>query len=389
MNRIFIILIILVLFSNSLEFDNNLSTSSDYSLLLDKIRNDVINEALLNLPNRENTYLLKMCIEMSKTKEKYSLNDPESAYLVYKWIADNIKYNCLNPKLNESPSTVFKEGKSGSIGIAALFNNMCTFMKIESNTISGRTKMEFNNIEQPIDELENDWNYILIDDNYYLIDVPMGAGDCLDDDFSKDYSNFFFGTKPEIFIRWHFPEDSKWQLLPKTITAKEFTSMIYLDSNFYIFGFKDVEPDSFNITVKEDTKIILTFDELSNDFDIDYCLVKYENKDFNNLCSKNNLTISKGILEIQLDSIDKAYKFLGIRGRNTTYPPSHTELILLLRLDIPENGDIALSQYNSSQFLYTYKNNMNLFPKKAFLGKKKDDLKNRKTKDYSLFMNIS
>ena len=139
--------------------------------------------------------------------------------------------------------------------------------------------------------------------------------------------------------------------------------------------------------IKEDTKIILTFDELSNDFDIDYCLVKYENKDFNNLCIKNNLTISKGILEIQLDSIDKAYKFLGIRGRNTTYPPSHTELILLLRLDIPENGDIALSQYNSSQFLYTYKNNMNLFPKKAFLGKKKDDLKNRKTKDYSLFMN--
>ena len=29
-------------------------------------------------------------------------------------------------------------------------------MKIESNTISKCTKMKFNSIEQPIDELEND-----------------------------------------------------------------------------------------------------------------------------------------------------------------------------------------------------------------------------------------
>ena len=116
----------------------------------------------------------------------------------------------------------------------------------------------------------------------------------------------FFGTIPEIFISWHFPEDSKWQLLSKTITAKKFISIIYLTSNFYIFSFKDVEPDSFNITVKEDTKIILTFDELSIDYDIDYCLIKYENKGYDGFCSEN-LTISKGIFEIQLDFIDKTY----------------------------------------------------------------------------------
>ena len=67
-------------------------------------------------------------------------------------------------------------------------------MKIESNTISKCTKMKFNSIEQPIDELENDQNYILIDDNYYLIDVPMGACDCVDDYFLKDYSNFFWNN---------------------------------------------------------------------------------------------------------------------------------------------------------------------------------------------------
>jgi len=74
-------------------------------------------------------------------------------------------------------------------------------MKIESDIISGHTKLLFNNPEEIVKELEHNWNYILIDDNYYLIDVPMGAGDCVDDHFDREYSNFFFGTKPEIFIR--------------------------------------------------------------------------------------------------------------------------------------------------------------------------------------------
>ena len=53
MKGIYIILIISILFSNSLEFDNKISTasySSDYSLLLDKVRKDVIDDILLNLP---------------------------------------------------------------------------------------------------------------------------------------------------------------------------------------------------------------------------------------------------------------------------------------------------------------------------------------------------
>ena len=264
MKGIYIILIISILFLNSLEFDNkilNESYSSDYSLLVDKVRKDAIDDILLNLPKRESTDLLKMLIEMSKIKEKFYLNDPESAYLVYKWIALNIEVDCINPKLNyESPSTVFNAGKSGSMGIAALFKNMCSFMKVESNIISGHTKIKVSSIEEGelIKEIENDWNSILIDDNYYLIDTTMGAGECFTDYFEKTFSDLYFGTKPEIFIRWHFPEDNKWQLLSEPYTFEKFESMALLYPYFYLF-FKTISPDTNQLIGSGE--IILTSDK--------------------------------------------------------------------------------------------------------------------------------
>ena len=369
MKGIYIILIISILFLNSLEFDNKISNesySSDYSLLVDKVRKDAIDDILLNLPKRESTDLLKMLIEMSKIKEKFYLNDPESAYLVYKWIALNIEVDCINPKLNyESPSTVFNAGKSGSMGIAALFKNMCSFMKVESNIISGHTKIKVASIEEGeiIKEIENDWNSILIDDNYYLIDTTMGAGECFTDYFEKTFSDLYFGTKPEIFIRWHFPEDNKWQLLSENITTKEFSSMAYLTSDFYKEGFKNIEPDSFNMTIKEDSKIILTYDESITNLSLYYVIIKLENGEYSGSIY-NDLTISKGKVEIKLDLLDKDSALLGILNQISERKVS---IIAALNINFPKNE--------------------NTLSKRFFLGKKKNHIRNNKPINYSFIKN--
>ena len=307
-----------------------------------------------------------MCIEISKIKEKYSLNDPESAFLVYKWIALNIEVECIDPKLNYDPSTVFNAGKSGSMGIAALFKNMCTFMKIESNIISGHTKIKMESLEKNefVKETENDWNCILIDDNYYLIDTTMGAGECYTDYFEKTFSDLYFGTKPEIFIRWHFPEDNKWQLLSENITPKEFSSMAYLTSDFYKGGFKNIEPDSFTITIKKDSKIILTYDESITNLNLFCGIVKLENGKYSG-DEYTDLTISKGKVEIKLDSLDKNIDFFVI-GKEL--PEGKISVIAAFNINFPEN--------------------VNTFSKRSFLGKKKNYIRNNKPIDYSFIKNI-
>ena len=50
--------------------------------IIDKVRKDIVNKALLNLPKEENFDILKMCLEMSPFKSTYSFN-AESGYLAY------------------------------------------------------------------------------------------------------------------------------------------------------------------------------------------------------------------------------------------------------------------------------------------------------------------
>ena len=82
-----------------------------------------------------------------------------------------------------------------------------------------------------------------------------------------------FGTKPEIFIRLHFPKESKWQLLSEPCTFEKFESMALLSPFFYLIGFKAISPDT---QTYESGKFILTSDILIEKQNIGYgCITQY------------------------------------------------------------------------------------------------------------------
>ena len=112
--------------------------------------------------------------------EDYLLTDVESTYFAYKWIAQNIELDCLGKVFGNSstlPTTTYKDGKGGEIGITELFNMICGFLNIESNTILG-VKKDYSDSYTTDDDLfitfEYAWNYISIDNKYYLLDVISG-----------------------------------------------------------------------------------------------------------------------------------------------------------------------------------------------------------------------
>ena len=250
-----------------------------FSALLDKVRKDVVNKAILNLPKRESLDILKMCIEMSKAKEAYSLTDLESAYFAYVWIGQNIEYDNFGDNYRNSSNgaaITYKEGKGGAIGITGLFNTICNLLNIESNTVVGITKLRTFNFTQLIKIKEYAWNYILIDNEYYLIDVIMGSYNLVDNRVHKIQSDFYFGLNPEIFIRLHFPNENKWQLLPKTITKDEFISMAYLFEDFYTLGLKTITPDAQTFSTREKITFKLTsdssFDDIFKDLEFTFSI---------------------------------------------------------------------------------------------------------------------
>lgn len=243
-----------------------------FSKLIDQIRKDVVGKALLNLSKRENLDILKMCLEMVAFKSTYSLNDTESAYLVYKWISQNIEYDSKGEKQGNSSTaitTVYKTGKGGVTGITGLFNTMCSLLKIEADTILGLTKTLSDDYPSKIIVNDYSWNYILIDNEYYLIDVVKAIKLK-----NSNKIDFYFGTNPEASIRLHFPNDNKWQLLPKIITKDEFKSMAYLDEGFFSLGLKTISPDIQSFNTSKTYRIRITsdnsFDEIFDQLEIHF-----------------------------------------------------------------------------------------------------------------------
>ena len=96
------------------------------------VRKEVVNKALENLTPKNEVNILGMVIQMFKAKEDFSLNDVESAYFAFKWIAKNINYQRV--KGDNDQVNVYNSGIGSHVGISTLFNTMCKILKVDSDS---------------------------------------------------------------------------------------------------------------------------------------------------------------------------------------------------------------------------------------------------------------
>ena len=166
------------------------------------------------------------------------------------------------------------------------------FIENRAGSISGYYK--YNDKSGNILNDDYSWNYIAINGSYYLIDILFGM--------TQKREELCFGTDPEIFIYFHFPKESKWQLLSEPITLERFNSKAYLFEDFYYFGFKTISPDSYEINGNE--KIILTYDQLYvTDFVFEISILdKYYN-----VIEEKEYECSNGKVEIDCNLDDEIY----------------------------------------------------------------------------------
>ena len=305
MEKLALLYFILIILSDSLVLNYEADPSS-YSLLMPKVRKDVINQILKSLPNRRYVNILQMSNTMAKNKEDYSLNEAETAYLVYAWLGQNIAVDCnLENTGYEFPNTVYKDGKGNYAGFAALFFTMASNLNIEVVPIKGKQKIPAgDNYSVPYKVVEIAWDSILIDGTYYLVDSAIGAGYCIDG-FVKSNTDFYFGTKPELFIRSHFPDEENWQLLEKKITLSKFNSWPYITHRFYLQGFETLSPDTIDVDVSSGSKITLTYDKKNTNLHI---LVKFLTN--NSYTQYNGGNVSNGKVEIVFDGKFKNANYL-------------------------------------------------------------------------------
>jgi hypothetical protein len=67
-----------------------LTENNSFSKLISMVRMEIINKSLQDLPRKKEANFLQMVNKMVSAKKEYSLNETESAFLVFKWIYQNI-----------------------------------------------------------------------------------------------------------------------------------------------------------------------------------------------------------------------------------------------------------------------------------------------------------
>lgn len=237
---------------------------STYINPLDTVRKGIVDQALASLPARASANKGAMCEAMAKAQKTYSLSDGESAYLAYKWLAENIVYDCYalnHGGIDHSEDGTYYKGKGVCSGYASIYVTFGFALGLETVYVIGYSKGAGFVPGRIPSRSDHAWNSVKIGSSYYLVDPTWGAGSCDGDNYVKNFRDFYFCPDPEAFIRTHLPEEQKWQLIPQTITLKEFVSMLKINEAFYSTGFKTVSPDTASFAAEGGFKVSFTYDE--------------------------------------------------------------------------------------------------------------------------------
>ena len=291
--------------------------SSEYSNPLDTVRKGIVDRALASLPKREEVDETRMCSLMKNAQKNFELSEPESAYFVYKWIGENIAYDCyayVHGGIDYSEKSAYNNGKGVCNSYSLMYITMCNSLGLEAVQIIGYSKGSGYVDGQIPTQTNHAWNAVKINSKYYLVEPTWGAGTCSGDVFNKEFRDFYFCTNPELFIRKHLPADSKWQLLDRVVTMEEFVQMAKLSNGFFDGGFISINPDTNSINVQGQSKIILTYDP-SIDVSLSFHLYYIQNNNQEEVNNKVFYTKGNGKAEINFITSKKGEYKLRIYGR--------------------------------------------------------------------------
>ncbi|WP_430907018.1 transglutaminase domain-containing protein [Maribacter sp. 2-571] len=107
-----------------------------------------------------------------------------------------------------------------------MFDYLCNDFSIPSKVILGLTKTDIMDVSGKRLVKNHSWNAVKIDGEWELLDATWGAGyyDNRLNKFVKRFSEHYYLTPPELFIKHHFPAKDSWQLLETPVGLHQFFS---------------------------------------------------------------------------------------------------------------------------------------------------------------------
>ncbi len=170
---------------------------------------------------------------------------------IFDWIAYNISFDLKNAKRNGNEKTnsddVLKSRKANASGYAALFQDMCSVVKIRCLTVDGYLKNNIEYINEKPDEFNHTWVVVQLGqsaETWFYVDPTLGSG-YTDDKltiFTKAYNDAYFFADRTIFNFQHYPNNTAWLLGAASKNISTFLSLPLVKNAAYEFNITNFNP---------------------------------------------------------------------------------------------------------------------------------------------------
>ena len=199
--------------------------------------------------------------------KKFSDNQ-DKARAIFDWIAYNISFDLKNAKRNGNEKTnsddVLKLRKANAAGYAALYQDMCSVVKIRCLTVDGYIKNNIEQINEKPDEFNHTWVVVQLgqsSESWFYVDPTMGSG-YTDDKmtfFTKAYNDAYFFADKVIFNFQHYPNNTAWLLGPASKNISAFLSLPVVKNAAYEFNTTGFTPFNGKIKTKIKSPVQFSF----------------------------------------------------------------------------------------------------------------------------------
>ena len=202
-------------------------------------------------------------------------SDPkDKVRAIFDWIAYNISFDLKAGRNNDNQKTntelVLKNRKANAAGYAALFQDMCSVVKIRCLTVDGYAKFNTEQISEKPDELNHTWAVVQLGqspETWFYVDPTWGSG-YTDDKmttFTRAYNDDYFFSDRYIFNFQHFPDNEAWQLGQGPKSLSSFFSLPLVKSAAYKYRLGKFSPGIGSIKAKLNSNVSFNIKLNTND----------------------------------------------------------------------------------------------------------------------------
>lgn len=213
--------------------------------------------------------------------------DIEKFRAIYRWVCANIEndYNAYikNKKVRkrlakdslklatwneEFTKKTFKklleEQKTVCTGYAYLIKELANLSGIKCEIVDGYGRTTDVNIGE-LSIPNHSWNAVQLNTKWYLCDATWSSGiyDLNEYKFDFDYNDGYFLTDPNLFIKKHYPLETKWLLTDKIIPINDFLKAPIVYATTFKEGIIPMQPAMLHFDVKQNQEIIFSLKELT------------------------------------------------------------------------------------------------------------------------------